>query len=537
MTKEQARLVIQSTAVTLPSKSSTTRRGLGSRYSRGVLLLIIVLCLAIAVLLSESKNTKRYGYATTYGITTEGASTASHHIFGEYVEELEKDLFQSQSEYNDAVLNGSKGYNNEKGGMKELKRKETRGQREKAAEGIGEKKLVNEQKSKLSNNNATTTSLANERNITQQPRAGSRHRTKMRQQHEYSPLAEPLPSNFSTDIDIVSLTVSDDFFILFNNSAVTSWIKYIQNVRSITFIGPSKDYDLFNRNMQQHYPHLLPSNKNIISDDAQHFPPIRWVNETHFMKYRKKYRCPYPQVCQQLIKLYVFDLRTNLGLDYIGDNILIVDSDTVWSRNATFVHPDGRVQYWEATGTYDSNDCMGMDPVKFTEAITMGPSNSGKATLTPYRACKRPEYPNATGARHIVHHMLFQYDVMMALHDVISKRWKAKTLWQAFNYCHIRPHCDSRIAEYELYFAFVSENYPDRVRLERLTNGENYMGSSAICNAREMKCCEEKGVLLKGCHDHRIKAFIDSKGSRKSSLGDMCCQGNDAIGITLQTIQ
>ena len=329
--------------------------------------------------------------------------------------------------------------------------------------------------------------------------------------------------NHSTDVDLVSLTIRDDFFVLFNNSALISWIKHIQNVQSITFIGPSKDYALFQQNMNHHYPHLIGSNSSVA---------LRWVNETHWVtSYKNKYGCPYNAACQQLIKLYVFDLKTQLNLDYIGNNILIVDSDTVWSKNTTFVHDNGKVQYFEAYGTYkrfpgDSNKpaCTKMDPIQFTEAITIGTSSLGprKATLTPYKSCQREGHMNATGARHIVHHMLFQYDVMMHLHNVITERWNVSSLWEAFNTCYKHEFCKSRIAEYELYYAFVSTQYPDRVKVETLINGENYMGSSAICSANEMECCERKGVLLKGCHDHRIKIY-EKDPKNPLNKGDMCC--------------
>ncbi|KAL3783616.1 hypothetical protein ACHAW5_006437 [Stephanodiscus triporus] len=91
----------------------------------------------------------------------------------------------------------------------------------------------------------------------------------------------------------------------------------------------------------------------------------------------------------------------------------------------------------------------------------------------------------------------------MSLHDVIIRRWNVSTLWEASRICHKLDHCRSRVSEYELYYAYVSEQYPERVRLETLIEGQNYMGSSSTCDAREMKCCYERGVLLKGCHDHR----------------------------------
>ena len=146
----------------------------------------------------------------------------------------------------------------------------------------------------------------------------------------------PLQNSINTDVDIVSLTVKADFYVLFNNSAISSWVKFIQNVKSITFIGRPQDEILFRENMAIHYPEFptdqtIPSNQSLNTNHA--LPTVYFVNETHWNeKYRKKYTdkrqraCPYIKVCQQLIKLHVFDLVTDLGKNYIGDNILIVDS-------------------------------------------------------------------------------------------------------------------------------------------------------------------------------------------------------------------
>ena len=46
---------------------------------------------------------------------------------------------------------------------------------------------------------------------------------------------------YSTDIDLVSLTICTVLFVLFDNLAITLWLSYIQNVRFITFIRPLKD--------------------------------------------------------------------------------------------------------------------------------------------------------------------------------------------------------------------------------------------------------------------------------------------------------
>ena len=328
----------------------------------------------------------------------------------------------------------------------------------------------------------------------------------------------------STDIDLVSLTIKDDFAILFNSSAIASWMRHIQNIRSITFIGPESDYPLFLQNLKAHHTSIYSSQKALSI-------PIKWVNETYWMStYKAKHRCAYASVCQQLIKLHVFDLKTHLGLSYVGDNILIVDSDTVWSRDVTFIHPNGTLTYFERIAEDSSEHiCNGKDPVRFTEAISIGRAGTRvtseqadeynhKHTKTPYKSCIRPQYPNAKGARHIVHFMLFQYDVMNHLHKLITQAWASPSLWAAVTRCHQHEFCKGRIAEYELYYSFVSAFYPERMHIKRLTPGKDWM-NSAICNEEEMKCCRENNVLLKGCHDHRIKYHLAG-----GDPGDMCCE-------------
>ncbi|KAL3788233.1 hypothetical protein ACHAWO_012622 [Cyclotella atomus] len=327
----------------------------------------------------------------------------------------------------------------------------------------------------------------------------------------------------SLDIDIVSLTVKDDFLVLFNNSAIDSWIQYIQNVRSITFIGPESDYFLFEQHLQSHTSSLYADPKALSI-------PIRWVNETHWMDtYKTKHRCAYAGVCQQLIKLHVFDLKIYLNLSDIGDNILIVDSDTVWSREVTFIHHNQTISYFERMfEDDDQQNCQGSDPIRFVEAISIGRKGivvssevadefNHKHTLTPYKSCRRPQYSDANGARHIVHFMLFQQDVMRHLHQLVTKSWHASSVWQAVTACHKYEFCKGRISEYELYYAFMVSFYPERMHVHRLTPGKDWM-NSAICGDREMQCCREKNVLLKGCHDHRIKKYLID-----DDPGDMCC--------------
>ncbi len=340
-------------------------------------------------------------------------------------------------------------------------------------------------------------------------------------------------------VDLVSLTIHHDFYVLFNNSAIDSWFRHIQNIRSITFVGPPTDQNLFEQKMRIHYNHLHFNKTKI---------PIRWVNETYWMKaYKEKLGCPYPAACQQLIKLNIFDLRNKLGID-ISDNVLIVDSDTVWSRDVEFIDANnGRVTYF---GLRQNKGCINLDPVEFTEAITAGippapPKNltlryfneSQLAaiereffkkkldyrvdnTLSPYKSCRQTPQQDATGLRHIIHHMMFQYDVMNHLHQTINKAWNSSSIWEAAVECFgIKNYCAGRVAEYELYYSFLAEHYPERINVEVLKNND-VMLASAICDAEEMQCCRHQNVLLKGCHDHRINEYKNDK----NMTGDMCCE-------------
>ena len=194
-----------------------------------------------------------------------------------------------------------------------------------------------------------------------------------------------------------------------------------------------------------------------------------------------------------MIKLHVSDLRIELGLDVL-DNILVVDSDTVWARDVTFANEtDEKVTYFEIDGK---------------------PSKCGGSIQ---------EFTNSTGLRHTAHHMIFQYDIMTDLHNTINQAWNTTTLWDASNKCYSFEFCKGRVAEYKLYSAFVRENYPQRIHFETLKNGVNFMGGSAICEKEEIKCCREKSVLLKGCHVHRISSWRKNP----NNVGDMCYQRNE----------
>lgn len=350
-------------------------------------------------------------------------------------------------------------------------------------------------------------------------------------------------------IDVVSLTVKEDFHTLFNNSALKSWIRHIANIRTITFIGRESDYEFWHRNMQIHFPHDDDNNNKTYKTTSSgrnestylvSGMPCRWVNETHWTnKYRRKYSCGYPGLCQQFIKLHVFDLNDDMNVDLL-DNVLIIDSDTVWARDIEFVHEDQSVTYVALmVEGVKPTLCTGGDSIMFQERFTAGPISASNQSMAPYPWCHRNEsnkglihydirhsqqlgLPFQLGERHIVHHMLFQRDVMEHMHQSIQTLWNVTSLWHAALKCRKLGWCYGRVSEYELYYSWVYHQFPQRVQVKYEINDRTFMTASGFCNSHEMDCCHTKKVLLKGCHDHRIK--IHSKAY-------MCCPDAIQYGI------
>ena len=198
--------------------------------------------------------------------------------------------------------------------------------------------------------------------------------------------------------------------------------------------------------------------------------------------------------------------------------------DAIWSRNITFINEtDGRATYIGV----DQGQCDKTDAIEFTEAITAGPSltnSSQRAEITysPYLQCQRgPENPG-DGLFVGYHHILIQRDVMDALHRAIKQAWNATSVWDAAIECYKYSYCRGRgrITEYPLYFAFLEKNYPEKIRKVRVTPGVEVM-NSGLCIKKEMECCEKKGVIMKGCHNHRREIYL-----KHGLPGEICCRGS-----------
>ena len=304
-------------------------------------------------------------------------------------------------------------------------------------------------------------------------------------------------------IDLVSLCVKEDFLVLFQSKGMLTFFRHIQNIHSLTLLGRPKELPLIISTLRQYASELEVGS----AVEGSHIvvPPIHFVSEKYFKeRYQKKYNCPYWQVCQQLMKVHVFDIP------YLLDNVLMVDSDTAWGRDIEFVHTDGSVTYVDDKKSKKA--CDGNDPVAFVNTLL----NPGEATFSDRNAAyfnrvtkgakdlgcrfKYCGQAGSTGYRHILHHMLFQRDVMLSLHRQVMDLWGGDSMWEAIRNCWHTSVCRSRVSEYELYFTYVDCMFHERVREQLLP----FVLAAGDCSVKEMEVCRAKGVLLKGCHDHRI---------------------------------
>lgn len=164
----------------------------------------------------------------------------------------------------------------------------------------------------------------------------------------------------------------------------------------------------------------------------------RYFDETYFATvYRKHYGdMGYWRVYQQMMKMHVFDMP------WLLPNVLILDSDTVWSRDHTLVFPNGSVSYYNdfyfkgvgGSPEWESNrrKCLGADPVKVVNSLfkDIGCNFS--------KYCGTLE---SSGARHIMHHMIFQVGLVLVPATPLTPLTMFRVL--------IAEGCDGRHARFD----------------------------------------------------------------------------------------
>ena len=272
------------------------------------------------------------------------------------------------------------------------------------------------------------------------------------------------PQKTSNSIDIVTLSVKEDFPVFFDDHGLYTILTHVQNVRSVTIIGRQQE-------KQQVIERILKMTTSV---------PIHFVDETFFkVKFNNAWPPPYPKVFQQLIKLHVFELP------WLLNNVLIVDSDTAWSKNVQFIHNNGtRILYFNEVTSPQS--CTGMDPTRWVNTLLPQPCE--------IISCAK---------RHILHHMVFQRDVMHHMHNTLNEKWGTQSAWQAIHKCwNTQNQCRGRVSEYKAYYQFAKAYYERRI-IDKTLHTSQFIGASGNCSTSEMLTCAKKNVILKGCHDHR----------------------------------
>jgi len=155
---------------------------------------------------------------------------------------------------------------------------------------------------------------------------------------------------------------------------------------------------------------------------------------------------------QQLLKLYAYKT-----IDDISENILIVDSDTIFLKNVNFF--DGEIALYNTGTEYNI------------------PYFNHMNKLHPTLHKLYPEYSG------ICHHMLFQKSTLDELFKLIEDYHKC-SLWEAFLKCvDEADYLGSGASEYEIYFNYIFINHNDKVKIRQL----NWTNISSLPNNAHKK--------------------------------------------------
>jgi hypothetical protein len=146
---------------------------------------------------------------------------------------------------------------------------------------------------------------------------------------------------------------------------------------------------------------------------------------------------------QQLLKLYALFVIPN-----VSDNVLVIDSDTIFLNKVNFFDTEGNALYNVGTEYYKPY---------FIHAAKLIPPHGIKKVFSEYSG--------------ICHHMLFQKKAMQDLFTEIQSIYHMP-LWQAL-LVNIDPAflLKSCMSEYEIYFNYIfGRHYPVKIRMLRWKN-------------------------------------------------------------------
>jgi len=262
-------------------------------------------------------------------------------------------------------------------------------------------------------------------------------------------------------IDVVMPIIESDFQVAFSEHGIDAVFEFLHpEVHHIYLISPKKEFTTaqtwagYKETMERH-PHK-----------------ISWVFEETFGINDGGFH--YRNVFQQMLKFHIFH-----NIPTLLDDTVIVDADV------RFVKPRHIMMGCNRTGNYVAKDAG--------NAKRGNPSWNGKLffeTLAPKLNLTRPGDLNSN---HIGHHMLFQRDVMLHLHETVARSEGKENFidvmygWRA-----------GRVTEYDFYFSWISVFWPERVNEIWLP-----FADCSVCDDERAEAQKASDLVYLACHDHR----------------------------------
>ncbi len=229
------------------------------------------------------------------------------------------------------------------------------------------------------------------------------------------------------------------------------------------------------------FPFTVMKGKTIHWIDERAFPfSAEEINETLLGK-----KCFFGHAFyyyQQLLKLYIFETIPDLL-----DNVLILDSDYVFTKDTDFLTKEGKAFlnlgypfFW----LLDTTDY----PLKITHIHAK------------FAAELVPGWKPMHCYSGMLHHMLFNRKILSHLFSLVFKKHKIP-FWQAFTN-GLSPKKWNSASEYILYHHFALLNYPDKVVARHLTTCDVVFDASdqQIILPKMRKLYEDKRYQAVGCH-------------------------------------
>jgi hypothetical protein len=147
-------------------------------------------------------------------------------------------------------------------------------------------------------------------------------------------------------------------------------------------------------------------------------------------------------IYQQLLKFYA-----PFVIPELSDNVLILDADLIFVKPVEFIDKDGRTLF---------STSIEYHKPYFAHAARLIPGF-------------KKIYLQYSG---IVHHMLFQRDILQKLFNIVEKNHNKK-FWEVFCQMIDKAWINlSSASEYEIYFNFMFQNYPRRAKIRQLRKHE-----------------------------------------------------------------